>query len=90
MTHGPPYNILDKTLEGVNTGCKELLERIKEIRPYISVFGHIHEGYGVFEKTWNAEKEENNRKKTTFINASTVTRKYNPENAPIVFDFPNQ
>ncbi|CAG8727539.1 8579_t:CDS:1, partial [Funneliformis mosseae] len=84
MTHGPPYGILDETFHGTNAGCNDLLERIEKIKPYVHVFGHIHEGYGVFEKTWKSV----DRKKTTFINASTTTIEYKPENAIVVFDIP--
>ncbi|CAI2194029.1 13245_t:CDS:2, partial [Funneliformis geosporum] len=84
MTHGPPYGILDVTNhDGKNVGCKDLLERIQNIKPYVHIFGHIHEGYGVLEKTWNSA----DGKKTIFINASTTTRKYRPENNTVVFDF---
>jgi Icc-related predicted phosphoesterase len=86
MTHGPPYNILDKTRNGENVGCEDLLERIKAIKPYVHIFGHIHEAYGVLEKTW--EVTDQDRKKTIFINASTTTINYKPENAAVVFDFP--
>ncbi|CAB4406726.1 unnamed protein product [Rhizophagus irregularis] len=87
MTHGPPYNILDKTHHsGENVGCEDLLERIKVIKPYVHIFGHIHEAYGVLEKTW--ESTDQDRKKTIFINASTTTIEYEPENAAVVFDYP--
>ncbi|RGB44021.1 Metallo-dependent phosphatase-like protein [Rhizophagus diaphanus] len=87
MTHGPPYKILDKTHHtGENVGCVDLLERIKVIKPYVHIFGHIHEAYGVLEKTW--ESTDQDRKKTIFINASTTTIKYEPENAAVVFDYP--
>jgi len=44
VTHGPPYNILDKvkrTKDGV--GCKHLLDRLKSL-PALKVhaFGHLH------------------------------------------------
>ncbi|RIA91774.1 Metallo-dependent phosphatase-like protein [Glomus cerebriforme] len=89
MTHGPPNNILDKTYKGDNVGCKDLLERIEEIKPYVHVFGHIHEGYGILEKTWEStENQDQDRKKTIFINASTNTLNYSPENTAVIFDFP--
>jgi Icc-related predicted phosphoesterase len=75
VTHGPPFNILDKLQEGNHTGCSDLLKRIKKVKPCLSVFGHIHEAYGVSV-----------RKDTTFINASICTRSYAATNRPIVVD----
>ncbi|CAG8600774.1 1378_t:CDS:2 [Cetraspora pellucida] len=87
MTHGPPFGILDATVTKENVGCVDLLQRIQEIKPLIHVFGHIHEGYGVFEKKWETENNEDT-KSTIFINASSVTRAYKPQNKAIVFDLP--
>lgn len=77
MTHGPPVGHGDLTGGNNNVGCVELLNTVqKRIKPKFHVFGHIHEGYGVTSDGY-----------TTFINASTCTRRYLPTNAPIVFDF---
>ncbi len=76
VTHGPAYNVLDKTTRGELTGCKDLLERIDEIKPAFHIFGHIHEAYGV-------EKLND----TTFINASVLNLQYQLKNEPIVFEF---
>jgi Icc-related predicted phosphoesterase len=47
ITHGPPMNILDFTLRGkVNAGCWDLAHKIKQIKPKLHLFGHVHEGYG--------------------------------------------
>lgn len=75
VTHGPPAGILDMTKEGNRTGCADLLKRIQKVKPCLSVFGHIHEAYGVRVS-----------KNTTFINASTCTRSYSPSNKPIVVE----
>lgn len=72
ITHGPPYQILDKTIRGENVGCEELLEKILIVKPNIHVFGHIHEDYGI--------KESNHVK---YINASSLDVKYNLVNPPI-------
>ena len=45
------------------------------IKPMVHCFGHVHEGYGVSSDG-----------RTTFVNASTCTTKYKPNNPPIVFD----
>lgn len=50
VTHGPPYMILDKCQYGYRAGCKSLAKKVKEIKPKIHVFGHIHEDGGKMEK----------------------------------------
>jgi Icc-related predicted phosphoesterase len=46
ITHGPPLGHGDKTVGGEYVGCEDLLARIKQIRPKLHLFGHIHEGQG--------------------------------------------
>lgn len=72
LTHGPPGYILDRTLEGINTGCDDLLQALKRVQPKVHAFGHIHEGYGTYEKNG-----------TQFINCSVATRGYAIKNLPI-------
>ncbi len=78
ITHGPPYGILDRTLEGDLVGCDLLLARVKEVKPKFHIFGHIHEEYGVTV-----------RDGTTFINASIMNREYKPGNSAIVAGIEN-
>ena len=53
LTHGPAYGILDKTIgqnrgnKGDRADCEDLLDKIKQVKPMIHAFGHIHEDYGV-------------------------------------------
>jgi len=61
ITHTPP---------AVDTGCKGLLEHVKRVQPTVHLFGHIHEGYGVYKTD-----------QTIYINAAN-----NNVNSPIVFD----
>lgn len=81
VTHGPPFGHGDELAmkfirDGITrVGCVDLMNRIEEIKPKVSVFGHIHEGYGVTE---NAH--------TKFINASCLNEDYRPINAPIFLD----
>ena len=75
ITHSPPAYILDRTAGGSNVGCSYLLKRVKEIKPQLHVFGHIHEAYG---------REEHDS--TIFVNASTCNLRYKPLQAPIVVD----
>jgi Icc-related predicted phosphoesterase len=57
VCHGPPHGFGDLASamasirnEPEHTGSPSLTRRILEIRPQLVVFGHIHEGYGVYEK----------------------------------------
>lgn len=74
VTHGPPYGVLDLNMHKQHTGCKDLLNQVLKIKPKLHVFGHIHEGYGVF-------KNEN----ITFFNASSANIAYKLTNKPLVF-----
>ena len=66
----------DKSSGGQHGGCVDLLNTIlHRVKPKFHVFGHIHEGYGMYTIDGT----------TTFINASSVDR-YRPRNQPIVFD----
>lgn len=81
ITHGAPYSILDLgNYSGVHTGSPSLYwEVIERIKPLVSTFGHIHEGYGV--------KVIDN---TTFINASNLDEKYDYTNSPILVEINNK
>lgn len=72
ITHGPPEGILDLTVRNESVGCKDLLNKIKEVKPKIHVYGHIHEGYGNV-KRFGVE----------FINASVLNANYLLTNSPI-------
>lgn len=76
VTHRPPRGILDKTPVRGQQGSGRLAKRIREVRPRVHLFGHIHRGYGT---TVIGE--------TKFINASlyrsSAKRLVNP---PVVFD----
>ena len=79
ITHGPPNGYGDLVNNwrqpNTNVGCECLINRIGEINPLVSIFGHIHEGYGV-------ELGD----KTLFVNASICNSKYEPINKPIIID----
>lgn len=61
ITHGPPEGILDRTKRGELAGCRDLLNRVYEVKPRLHVFGHIHEAAG------RVDTDD-----TTFVNASTL------------------
>jgi calcineurin-like phosphoesterase family protein len=79
ITHGPPNGYGDYVNNwrqpNVNVGCELLRNRVDEIKPTLNIFGHIHEGYGVYTND-----------KTTFVNASICTLNYRPTNKPIIID----
>lgn len=70
----------DFTIINTHVGEKQLMLAVQErVKPLVHIFGHIHEGYGVTEKDG-----------IKFINASSITEKYDPSNKPIVFDLPRK
>lgn len=81
ITHGPPMGILDpvpgyltRSGKEERVGCEELLKTVKEVKPKVHIFGHLHSGYGVL-------LEED----TLYINAASVNEMYEPINPPITF-----
>lgn len=79
ITHGPPNGYGDLVNNwrqpNTNVGCELLTNKIGELKIPLIIFGHIHEGYGVYTN-------EN----TTFVNASICTAGYEPINKPTVID----
>lgn len=75
ITHGPIFQTLDRTLDGQQVGCKDLFNKVQEIKPKVHICGHIHESYGTVNKDG-----------TQFINASVLNAKYELTNHPIVFE----
>jgi Icc-related predicted phosphoesterase len=75
LTHGPPYGILDRVINNKPSGCKNLIQKVHEIKPKVHVFGHIHEAYGKLNKLG-----------VKFINASVLNESYELVNTPIVFE----
>jgi Icc-related predicted phosphoesterase len=74
ITHSPPYGILD-VVNGKHVGCNDLARALKRIRPRLHVFGHIHQGYGVEERSG-----------TIYVNAALRDEQYRLINPPIVVD----
>ncbi|MBI3927878.1 MAG: metallophosphoesterase family protein [Armatimonadetes bacterium] len=76
VTHGPPFGILDRTARGMHAGCQDLLDRVRDVRPALHVFGHIHEAYG--------QAREGT---TLFVNASVCTLRYAPVQPAVTLDY---
>ncbi len=83
ITHSPPFGILDgiPIYDGslFHAGSKALYGWLKYVeRPFLHVFGHIHEGHGTRELFPSHED-----KIMISVNASYVNAKYQPFNKPI-------
>lgn len=48
VTHGPPLGVGDRNRMGEPVGCADLLRRVSEVAPKLHVFGHVHEGFGMY------------------------------------------
>lgn len=46
VSHGPPYQILDKCDNGAEVGCVDLLNELDRIAPKFFLCGHIHSSKG--------------------------------------------
>jgi len=79
VTHGPPYGVLDVTYDGEHAGCRDLLDAIARVRPELHVFGHIHEGYGMYRPNLGVIDCPGY---PIFVNASHVNERHKPINAP--------
>jgi Icc-related predicted phosphoesterase len=75
ITHGPCYGILDQVASEEHVGDKDLLARIREVKPKVHLFGHIHESYGTTKSGG-----------VHFINASLMNENYELVHKPTVFD----
>jgi len=66
---------LDETVYGKRTGCEELLLKVYQVKPWLHVFGHIHEDYGQYTKG-----------DTTFVNASVLDDRYQLMHQPVLLN----
>jgi Icc-related predicted phosphoesterase len=76
VTHGPPFTILDMTVDGRQVGSPHLMaHHLSRLRPKLWIWGHIHEAYGIAGPyKWAG---------TRYVNASHVNELYQPVNRPI-------
>ncbi|KAK5018271.1 hypothetical protein LTR16_001655 [Cryomyces antarcticus] len=58
VTHGPPFDRLDRTDTDDSVGCPHLLRATMRARPRLHCFGHIHEGWGAERVRWAADADE--------------------------------
>jgi Icc-related predicted phosphoesterase len=83
ITHGPPLgigdNVGDVYLAGERVGCDRLRTRVEEVKPQLHVFGHLHNGYGVY----------NQYGETVYINAAVCDEHYEPTNKPLTYEILN-
>jgi predicted phosphohydrolase len=65
ITHGPPMGIGDRGPMAGRSGCADLMRRVREVRPRLHLFGHIHQDGGVWHQdgtcyanvtTWECER----------------------------------
>lgn len=80
VSHQPPFGYGDRCADFysgriISVGSRELLATIDRVRPRIVVCGHIHEGYGQFE-----------RDGTRIFNVSVVDEHYRLVRGPTVID----
>lgn len=90
LTHGPPYGILDIVpgrtiydhrkddfveIPPLHVGSKQILKRVKEIKPRYVISGHLHYNYGIEEVDG-----------TTFVACPLVNDQYLLCRQPIIFD----
>ena len=75
VTHGPPAEILDRTVHGEEVGCRDLRDALERVRPRLHLFGHIHEAHGRLE-----------RDGTLYVNASNCDVRYRSLQPVIVVD----
>jgi predicted phosphodiesterase len=80
VTHGPALRNLDGDELGSRSLLKWQANHVGTLK--LHVFGHIHEGYGVYDIT-HLQEQLGDPKTTIFVNASHVDSKYRPVNSPI-------
>jgi len=85
LTHGPAYQIFDRTNRDDEAGCEALRARLAELRPRLHLAGHIHEGHGAYIHAWDTAEppfvqagenilndniQDPNLEHTVFVNAA--------------------
>jgi Icc-related predicted phosphoesterase len=74
ITHGPPFGILDRSpASDIHSGCQELLQAVRRVRPKLHVFGHVHGTPGLVQTD-----------RTTFANVAVLGLDGAPAVAPML------
>lgn len=81
LSHGPPFDYGDKApryrKDGQpgfeRTGSKALVNLIDRVKPKLCTFGHIHPGYGIYQ-----------RDETKLVNCALLNDRYELVNEPII------
>jgi Icc-related predicted phosphoesterase len=80
VTHGPPYGILDQEPgSDYHSGCHQLLDAVRRVKPMLHIFGHIHGCYGTL-----------NTPDTLFVNAALPGHGYELSNPPHLLILPRR
>ncbi len=83
-----PFGALDEEANG-HVGCSALWDAVARVRPYVHVFGHVHEERGAVEAVWPPSEAPllmGSRSHTTFLNVAILNDEVNLHK-PLVFDF---
>jgi Icc-related predicted phosphoesterase len=76
VSHGPPQGFGDWVSRNEHVGSPSLAEKIRQIKPRLCVYGHIHPGFGVYSMPeWG----------TTLANVSILNDRYIWTNMPTEF-----
>ena len=88
ITHGPPKGIGDLTIgpHAEHVGCDALLWRLREVNPELHIFGHIHNGHGLYPPTIHDQPDFTSypEMKTHCMNVSICDEEYEPVNGAIM------
>ncbi|KAI9792369.1 MAG: hypothetical protein M1833_001101 [Piccolia ochrophora] len=88
MTHGPPYQRLDRTSQGEDVGCPHLLRAVGRARPRLHCFGHIHEGWGAERVRWGVRSNDAHqvRDQSSAVGLVEAVHQYEPSKAQVLAD----
>lgn len=78
ITHTPPFEILDFDDE-IHYGSEEVLAKVKEVKPQLHLFGHVHRDHGI-----------KHIGSTTFSNAAIMCSAYTYLQEPNIIEIQNQ
>ena len=89
ITHDPPYRVGDKVANNWHhwpfVGCKAIREYVEDRPPLLHVFGHIHEGHGIYEgRDTTLRTRDDKPVDTVFVNAAIRDEQYDVAFAPIL------